>query len=356
MTYKETLFFVGKCLTINHEEHNKEAIKKQLESNTVDWDAVVKVSTSHYVFPALYCNLKQAKFLKYLPEDLVAYMQHITDLNRERNKEIIIQAKELNELLLTNNITPIFLKGTGNLLSGLYNDIAERMVGDIDFIVAIKHFEVTKDIILQSGYSDVTITDNHFPIFKHYPRLQKKEAIAAVEIHKEMIKKKYAPYFNYNTIINDVFLKDNISFLGYKDQLSLSIIAKQINDDGQYYNDISLRNAYDAFLLAQKVDSKKSVYQLNSKLTKPLNNFLASASIVFNSEIITYSSNKTSKTYINTFRQLIENKSFRDNYREKWKRRLFISSRFSIILKAFYNKEYAIWLFNRFKKGRVKTT
>ena len=46
-------------------------------------------------------------------------MEHITNLNRERNQQIITQAKELNTLLLKNNITPIFLKGTGNLIRGV---------------------------------------------------------------------------------------------------------------------------------------------------------------------------------------------------------------------------------------------
>ena len=105
MTYKETLFFIGKCLTINHESQNKLIVEEKLKSESVDWDEVVKVSTSHYVFPALYCNLKRANFLEYLPEDLVGYMKHITDLNRERNQQIIEQAKEINSLLLENNIT-----------------------------------------------------------------------------------------------------------------------------------------------------------------------------------------------------------------------------------------------------------
>ena len=102
-----------------------------LKKTNVDWDAVVKVSTSHYVFPALYCNLKRVDFLKYLPVELVSYMQNITDLNREKNKQIIAQANELNKDLLANNIRPIFLKGTGNLLAGIYEDIGERMVGEL---------------------------------------------------------------------------------------------------------------------------------------------------------------------------------------------------------------------------------
>ena len=61
-------------------------------------------------------------------------MEHITGLNRERNQQIITQATALNTLLLDHGITPIFLKGAANLITGLYSDIAERMVGDIDFI------------------------------------------------------------------------------------------------------------------------------------------------------------------------------------------------------------------------------
>lgn len=108
MTYKETLFFIGKCLTISHETENRKDVEILLQQDAVDWEAIVKVSTEQYVFPALYLNLKRAEVLSYLPDDLVAYMEHITELNRERNAEIIQQAKDINTLLLTHNIPPFF--------------------------------------------------------------------------------------------------------------------------------------------------------------------------------------------------------------------------------------------------------
>ena len=118
MNYKETLYFIAKCLTISLDDKNRQEIELMLKTTDIDWDAVVKVSTAHYVFSALYCNLKSADFLQYLPQELVSYMEHITDINRERNKQIILQANELNNVLLANNIRPIFLKGT-MLLIGL---------------------------------------------------------------------------------------------------------------------------------------------------------------------------------------------------------------------------------------------
>jgi hypothetical protein len=45
-------------------EKNRQEIEKQLKSKSIDWDAVVKVSTAHYVFPALYCNLLRAAFFR----------------------------------------------------------------------------------------------------------------------------------------------------------------------------------------------------------------------------------------------------------------------------------------------------
>ena len=200
MNYKETLYFVANCLTISLEGKNRQAIEAQLQAETIDWDAVVKVSTAHLVLPALYCNLKRAGFLQYLPEELVSYMEHITHLNRERNREIIVQAEELNSLLLAHNITPIFLKGTGNLVADLYEDIAERMVGDIDFIFSKEAYPKAINVVLEHGYEEVIKTDYSLPMFKHYPRVKKENTIAAIEIHKELLIEKYANEFNYSIV------------------------------------------------------------------------------------------------------------------------------------------------------------
>ena len=161
MNYKETLYFIAKCLTISLEVKNRQEIEKQLQSDTIDWDAVVKVSTSHYVFPAMYCNLKRVDFLQYLPQELVSYMEYISDLNRDRNKKLVTEAKDLNSLLLANNITPIFLKGTGNLLEGLYEDVGERMVGDIDFLFSEKDSFISSKIKARKVPSEKLLLANN---------------------------------------------------------------------------------------------------------------------------------------------------------------------------------------------------
>jgi hypothetical protein len=349
MTYKETLFFVGQSLTINHSTENKIAIEKLLKENSVDWDAVVKVSTGHFVFPALYCNLKRAHFLHYLPEELVNYMVHITDLNRERNQKIIDQAKEINTLLLANNITPIFLKGTGNLLEGLYEDIAERMVGDIDFIVSKEEYLKTVEIFLNLGFETVVKDENHFPQFKHYPRLFKNvaESIAGIEIHKELLSEKYANEFNYDIVKKDVQILNNIHVLSYANQLSLSIIAKQINDFGYYHKTISLRNGYDVFLLSQKTNAKKDIAFFNN-IFEPLNSFLAICYEVMGKiSLLEYTETKKTKKFMAIFHNNLNDEKIRVRNAKKATIRVFFIERFDFLKYAIFNKEYRQWILKR---------
>jgi hypothetical protein len=345
LNYKETLYFVAKCLTISLEDKNRQEIEKQLKSKSIEWDAVVKVSTAHYVFPALYCNLKCADFLQYLPHELVSYMEHITDINRERNKQIILQANELNNFLLANNITPIFLKGTGNLLTGIYDDIAERMVGDIDFIFSKEDYPKAIIILREFGYSEVEKKEYYPPDeFRHYRRLQKENNIAAIEIHSELlIIKKYSSEFNYSFVEKDSQTLNGVRVLSYANKLNLSIISNQINDYGFYCKRMALRNAYDVFLLSKKTNAKDAVHALD-KLTNPLNCFLAACYEVFNTvDSLEYSNTKMVASYLSVF-----NNQFTKPIKglsKSIKIYLFMKRTLYVLYKSLKYKEYRVFMF-----------
>lgn len=348
MNYRETLYFIAKSLTVTLEDKNRKEIETQLKSNSIDWDAVVKVSTEHCVFPTLYCNLKRVNFLKYLPQDLVNYMQYIFDFNLERNRKIIKQAKKLNNLLLNNGVRPIFLKGTGNLLEGLYEDIGERMVGDIDFLSSNINCLRAIDILKRDNYVKEKNQIDYFPEFRHFTRLVKQNNIAAVEIHKEVTIEKYLDEFNCKTIIEDAQIIDNFSVLSFKNQLSLSIISSHINDYGFELKNFSLRNAYDVFLLSKKVDSKRVISNF-TRLKNPLNCFIANCNLVFgNLESLKYEKTKESKIYTEEFNNSINSSKL--NIKKHFKMTIInLNRRLGIIYKSIFNSENRKWLLNRIK-------
>ena len=223
------------------------------------------------------------------------------------------------------------------------------MVGDIDFIFSKKEYAKAIKILTAHKYSNVIQTDNHFPIYRHYPRITKENSIAAVEIHKEILIEKYANEFNYDFIKIDCLKTNNISVMSYKNQLSLSIIAKQINDDGFYYKDILLRNAYDVFLLSKKTIAKDAFSKFYT-LRNPLNCFLASCFEVFNKpNSLKYTSTKEIETYLDRFNELLKNDRLRKKNDKKTTQIFFIKKRLNIIYKSFFNKPYRSWLIKRIK-------
>ena len=165
-------------------------------------------------------------------------------------------------------------------LEELYEDIGERMVGDIDFLFSQKDYFKTIDVLKSDNYSKPDNQLNYFPGFRHYSRLVKHNNISALEIHKEVTIEKYRDEFNCEMISKDTQQINDFSVLSFENQLSLSIITSQINDYGFEFNRFSLRNAYDVFLLSKKVDTKKVISKF-TKLKNPLNCFLANCNLVF---------------------------------------------------------------------------
>jgi hypothetical protein len=335
-------------LTVSLEEKNRDEIELILKTTHVDWDAVVKVSTAHYVFSTIYCNFKIVDFLKHLPTDLVDYMKYITNLNRNRNTQIIQQARELNNLLLDNGVKPIFLKGTGNLLEGLYQDVGERMVGDIDFLFSDKDFLKAIDILKNDNYIKFDKNAEFFSGHRHYPKLVKKENIAAIEIHKEVTIEKYRGEFNSKMINKDVQEINDLSVLSFENQLSLSVISSQINDYGFDLKNFSLRNAYDVFLLSKKVNAKKAISKF-TKLKNPLNCFLANCNLAFGYlESLEYHKTKETENYLKAFNiSLHKRKSdLKINFKLI---KINLIRRFVIVCKSILNSENRKWLLNKIK-------
>ena len=346
MNYKDLLIFISKCLTISIEKKNRLYIEGYLKNNNIDWDSVVKISSTHLVLPALYCNLNKVGFLKYLPENLVIYMKYITDLNRDRNKKIIQQANDLNKLLISKKISPIFLKGTGNLLANIYDDIAERMVGDIDFIFSKHDYHKVISILKGDNYSYVDGYDYFYPITNHYKSLIKNENIAAVEIHNELLVGKYKNVFNFDFVEKDCQIINGFRVLSYGDKLNLSILSWQINDKGQFYKSISLRNAYDVFLLSKKTNAKKTIRELDL-LFDHSNCFLASCHKLFDVESLNFQKNRKTKLYMNLFNCQLNYLILTKIYHKLISFYLFIIYRIEILFNVIRYKNCRIWFFKR---------
>jgi len=226
------------------------SLEATLSSTDVDWDAIVVHGSRQLVIPTLYSRLKQRQLLHLLPEDLDLYLHDITSQNRKRNKAILEEVTMLSTLFKKHHIEHVFLKGAALLASGYYEDIAERMIGDIDILVATKQLDKAFELLQQHSFKPIAVTfgDKYFE-HKHLPRMTTNKFIAAIELHRKLFvtytKKELsnALVLNNKRIQNDVFVPSTQNLIEH------NILNHEINDDGYRYHRMNFRTVYDTLIL-----------------------------------------------------------------------------------------------------------
>ena len=234
-----------------------------IDINSINFENLIKLASSHLMLPALYFNINKKNHSHLFPDDFLDYIKNIYSINKARNTVLLSEAKDLSKLLYKNNIKHIFLKGTALLLSNVFEDIGERMIGDIDFIVQHKDEEKIKKVLEKNNYCNQH-TVSLFRFFKptHLPKQVHKNKTIALEPHLELLEPKNRWVFNSKRLIS-AFKQDYKTILtpGKPFLFDHCIYALQIRDRGFFIPYHGHRSIYDIY----KLDCKNSLTIKNIK-------------------------------------------------------------------------------------------
>tara|TARA_B100002052_G_C15879959_1_gene598750 strand:- start:2554 stop:3543 length:990 start_codon:yes stop_codon:yes gene_type:complete len=215
--------------------YDDENLKKE-DFISIDYENLIMIASENLMIPALYCQLKKKKYLKYIPNDFEVYIREIYTINKNRNEILLREVKGLNNILKTQKIKHIFLKGA-SYINNIYKDLGERMIGDIDFLVDNHNLKKTISILKKNKYA------NHYEFklwkTKHSRRLVNKNRLFAVEPHTEII------LFRNRKTFQGSELLINKNHQNTENLLKICILNAQINDYGNLYAKINLRAFYD---------------------------------------------------------------------------------------------------------------
>ena len=253
MDYKNAFFFVANCLLLKVAEAHKSELIIQIKSGIVNWGNVVRVASNHLVVPLLYVRLKDANLLSLLPDDLKVYLLEMYQLNSARNKLLLEEVQQLNKIFEQHNIQVIYLKGAAHLLKGLYKDIGERMIGDIDLLVNPKEMVYAASVLLAEGFKALSVYDSSlFTRTKHYPRLIHPTKYFAVEIHKDVIQKVEYRLLDFNAYDEWKVKTENFYIPSIEHLIIHNVLNTQLNDFGSLLSTLNLRQQYDLLLLSRE--------------------------------------------------------------------------------------------------------
>lgn len=238
--------FIAEVLSF---ENNKDLLAARIQHHTMDWDGLVMIGSQHLVLPALYCRFKEKGLLPLLPEDLRQYLKEITDINRGRNEILLQEAHDISELFNKSEIDHVFIKGMALIGGQVFKDPAERMIGDMDLLVAPHQIDRAFSLLTRYGYTEtisyIIERKNH----RHLPRQISKEKYGAVELHRNVLKHRYRTLISTTEILKNKRIIDGIAIPNIPDSNRIAILIQQINDKAHTKGFINFRTLYDCLAL-----------------------------------------------------------------------------------------------------------
>ncbi len=351
MKYSELFNFAGKCLALDDHPEFRFEIRDKLVFAEVNIDDLIWICSNHLVLPALYLKFKKYGLLDVFPDEYIEQLHEIYILNRERNLKILEQMDEINALLNQADIPRVYLKGTGNLLDAVYSDVGERMIHDIDFLVAEKDFVKTAGILMAQGYitqlqtdgSDVP-TDHH-----HFPPLTKTQAPVVVEVHRIPVVAKHAKQFTSEMIFSErksIPGKPNVFVPSDKHKYIHNFIHSRLSNSGHRLWNLSLRDLYDGYLLSKKVKPGEIVNAVEEKTKARAFYYLINRTFDL-METETFSDDVQVKRHIKIYNWWQEHPKFHNvNFRINDLIHLIMGLYIGTIIKSVYNPSYRqyVWV------------
>ncbi len=117
----------------------------------MDWELIVRLASEHMASPAVWRAVDNAAAA---PQEVKAYFAAIHHMNARRNQMILEGLEELLARFDEFRIKYVLLKGGASVASGLYDDPAERMLTDIDVLVATEQIKEAETALRSNGYKD----------------------------------------------------------------------------------------------------------------------------------------------------------------------------------------------------------
>ena len=245
-TVYTTMQLIADVLSFNN---NQEALAQQMQHTRMDWDGFVTVGSAHLMLPALYSRLKAKDLLPFLPEDLTIYLEEIAEINRGRNETLLQEAYNISKIFEKEHINHVFIKGMALLAGQVFKDPTERMIGDMDILVAHHQLQQAFDLLVQHGYTDTVDTVIEQKYRRHLPRQVSPQKIGAVELHSEILVHNYKHLLKIEQVLKNKRIVQGIAIPSLEDCIKISIWARQINDRAHRYGYFNFKTIYDCLVL-----------------------------------------------------------------------------------------------------------
>ena len=152
MTSEATWSAIDRFLSVSSAGPHLEMCVQAICGADVDWVAIIAEANRHFVAPALWSTLREPQLCARLPADVREYLCLLYLQNARRNSRIRQQCIEIGAILSRANICVVLLKGATWLFDANRPAAADRMMLDVDLLVARSDVESAINALIAAGY------------------------------------------------------------------------------------------------------------------------------------------------------------------------------------------------------------
>lgn len=154
------------------------------EAGEIDWLCVAEQANREQVVPALYAALRDRGWPVGIPGDFRDYLSLVHAANTAQNQRIRAQILDLGKVLGTAGISFVLLKGANWLLEAK-SEIGDRLLADIDLVVAPRAWRATIQALEAAGFRDAASAELYARHFHHVPLARPTDSVT-VELHRHL--------------------------------------------------------------------------------------------------------------------------------------------------------------------------
>ena len=258
MNKKELFYLTSGFLSYEPSHQYEDRFVSSFPKNPSQWKHWVAFAGSHLVLQSAYLSLQKNDLLQYLPSELSQDLDYLYQLNKKRNLQVIRLCQLVSDQLKKEGIARVFMKGTGNILDGLYLSEGERMVYDVDILVEEDKMLKAVSLLIERGFYPVKPFNPHaLSSTMHYPLLVRDDHAVGIEVHRMPVQYLFQEKFGAKEVFRFSRQAANYNSLLVMDdtrKVVHNFMHAQLMHSGHYHGNVSLRDLYDLYLLNRRVN------------------------------------------------------------------------------------------------------
>jgi hypothetical protein len=246
MSRADTYRFLCGCLSEHLSDPQREMFHRAACTGVLDWTDFIIMASESLVAPSLLAAGRANGLAELLPREVMDYLDGMAILNRQRNRRIQSEITEIAAVFAQIAVAPVLLKGAAHLMSGLYDDIGDRVMSDVDLLVPDARLHSCAEALQREGFR--ILADNGFPAHHHYPPLGRPGDSVSIELHVEALDAPHARLLQSAEIFATSARLSNDARLALpspQTRLIIAVAHAQLSNHGYLYGELGLRELLD---------------------------------------------------------------------------------------------------------------